>query len=153
MWITSVLFRYRFGPSTFRSRFGPYLTFGSRFGSYLTFRSRFGSYLTFRSRYLDRTLFGVEPRQDGRYRYQKMGGICVEMYIAPTHVRCFPSSCLFVVRASSESHFSILLSFFSFCRPSAHKLRHDLSIIFRLTSDVVSCCPLSPIFLRDLLSS
>ena len=64
----------------------------------------------------------------------------------PRNVRCFPSSCLFVVRASSESHFSILLSFFSFCRPSAHKLRHDLSIVFRLTSDVVSYCPLSPIF-------
>ena len=73
--------------------------------------------------------------------------------LLPRNVRCFPSSCLFVVRASSESHFSILLSFFSFCRPSAHKFRHELSIIFRLTSDVVSCCPLSPIFLSDLSSS
>ena len=84
--------------------------------------------------------------QDGRYRSPKMGATGPEMCIAPTHVRCFPSFFLFSVRASSESHFSILLSFFSTCRPSAPKLRHYLSIIFRLTSDVVSCCPLSPIF-------
>merc|ERR1711966_528172 len=91
--------------------------------------------------------------QDGRYKDRKMGGIGIETRIAPTHVRCFPSSYVFSVRASSESHFSILLSFFSFCRPSPHKLRHYLSIIFRLASDVASCCPLSPIKIARSLSS